>query len=104
MQVYLLDMHHSIGILEMMRVLIDLHYLTFQQAFLITQKCFSLQSHGTVEELSMRWNLDIFKKVLPRHFELILMIDHFFVRHLRTLDKIKSNPKMVERLRITGYD
>lgn len=41
-QIYLLDIHHSIGILEMMRVLIDMYYLTFQQAFLITQQCFSL--------------------------------------------------------------
>jgi len=33
---YLLDVHHSIGILEMMRILMDEHNLTFQQAFLLT--------------------------------------------------------------------
>ena len=35
-QLYLLDVHHSIGILELLRLLIDEHGLTFQQAFMIT--------------------------------------------------------------------
>ena len=29
-QLYLLDVHHSIGILELLRILIDDHFLTFQ--------------------------------------------------------------------------
>jgi len=37
MQLYLLDIHHSIAILEMLRILIDDFQLTFQQAFLITK-------------------------------------------------------------------
>lgn len=41
---YMLDVHHAIGMLEMLRLLIDDHGLTFQQAFMITQRCFSLQS------------------------------------------------------------
>jgi len=76
---YLLDVHHSIGILEMLRILIDDFQLTFHQAFILTTKCFSLQGQGSVEELSMSWNLEIFKKILPRHLELVVMIDYFFV-------------------------
>jgi|TARA_B110000285_G_scaffold143698_1_gene160537 glycogen phosphorylase len=30
---YLLDVHHAIGILELLRILIDDHDLTFHQAF-----------------------------------------------------------------------
>lgn len=52
----------------------------------------------------MRWNLEIFKKVLPRHFELILMIDHFFIRHLRTQDNIKNNENVIQRMRIIATD
>lgn len=80
---YLLDVHHSVAILELLRILIDEYYLTFQQAFILSTRCFSLQSQGTVEELAMRWNVDIFKKILPRHLELIVMIDYFFVQKLR---------------------
>ena len=68
---YILDCQHAIGILELLRILIDDYNMTFQQAFMLTQKCFSLQSQGTVEELAMRWNVAIFSKVLPRHMELI---------------------------------
>ena len=84
---YLLDVHHAVGILELLRILIDDYQLTFHQAFQLTQNCFSLQSQGTVEELSMSWSVDIFAKVLPRHMELILMIDYFFIEKLRSYEK-----------------
>jgi glucan phosphorylase len=43
----------------------------------------------------MRWNIKIFKKVLPRHFEIILLIDYFFMENLKTL---KMTDAAVERL------
>lgn len=52
----------------------------------------------------MRWNLQIFKKVLPRHFELILMIDHFFVSHLKSHESIKNDPNAIRRLQIIEWD
>lgn len=70
-QLYLLDVQHAVGILELLRLLIDDHGLSFQQAFMITQRCFALQSQGTIEELSMNWNADLFRKTLPRHMELL---------------------------------
>ena len=41
---YLLEMHHAIGILELLRLLVDEHGLTFHQAFILTQRCFNLQA------------------------------------------------------------
>jgi glucan phosphorylase len=40
----------------------------------------------------MRWNVEVFSKVLPRHMELISLIDYFFVEKMRQHEKIKNDP------------
>ena len=77
--------------IELLRILIDDFHLTFQQAFFLTKKTFSFQTQGTVEELSMRWDLGIFSKLLPRHLELLLIIDHFYLSYLRRMESIKND-------------
>ena len=52
----------------------------------------------------MRWNVDIFSKVLPRHMELILMIDYFFIEKMRQHEKIKNDPQKQQRLQIITMD
>ena len=52
----------------------------------------------------MRWNVDIFSKVLPRHMELIMMIDHFFIDKMRQHDKIKNDPLKLQRLQLITTD
>lgn len=42
--------------------------------------------------MSMRWNVDLFKKNLPRHFELVQLIDYFFLSKIRQHEKIKNDP------------
>jgi len=88
---FLLDVHHAVGILEMLRILIDEFSLTFHQAFYLAQKCFALISTGSIEELSMNWNVELFSRVLPRHMELITMIDYFFLEKMRQNEKIKND-------------
>jgi glucan phosphorylase len=65
--------------------------VTFHQAFYLAQKCFTQLSTGSIEELSMNWNVEVFSRVLPRHMELITMIDYFFVEKMRQNEKIKND-------------
>mmetsp|Transcript_10057 Transcript_10057/g.16946 ORF Transcript_10057/g.16946 Transcript_10057/m.16946 type:complete len:303 (-) Transcript_10057:1359-2267(-) len=104
MSIFLLDVHHSIAILELMHILIDEHHLTFQQALFLAQKCFSFQSQGTVEELSMRWSVDLFSSILPRHMELVALIDHFLFEKLRQHEKVRSDPAKLQRLQLIQTD
>lgn len=39
----------------------------------------------------MNWSVEIFARVLPRHMELITMIDYFFVEKMRQNEKIKND-------------
>lgn len=103
-QLYFLDIHHSIAMLEMLRILIDEFQLTFQQAFFLTKKTFSFQTQGTVEELSMRWDLEIFSRVLPRHMELLIIIDHFYLSYLRSHHHIVHDKGALDRLTIISKD
>ena len=61
-------------------------------------------STGSIEELSMNWNVELFSRVLPRHMELITMIDYFFVEKMRQHEKIKNDVSKMQRLQIITLD
>lgn len=52
----------------------------------------------------MNWNVDVFSRVLPRHMELITMIDYFFVEKMRQNEKIKNDVSKMQRLQIITLD
>ena len=52
----------------------------------------------------MRWNVGVFSKVLPRHMELILMIDYFFLEKMRQHENIKNDAQKQQRLQIITTD
>ena len=78
------DAHPAIAIVELMRILIDEEELTLHQAWLITSKTFSYTSHSTGHEFLEKWPVDLVAKILPRHLEIIHLINYFF------LDKLKK--------------
>jgi|TARA_B110000285_G_scaffold143698_1_gene160536 glucan phosphorylase len=53
-----------------------------------------------VEELSMCWNVELFSKILPRHMELLMLIDYFFIEKLKLLDEFKDDSRKQQRLSI----
>ena len=67
-----------------MRILIDEESLTLHQAWLLTCRTFSYTSHSTGHEFLEKWPVDLVKKILPRHLEIINLINYFF------LDKLKK--------------
>ena len=104
MTFFLLDVNHAIGILEMIRILIDIYQLTFHQAFNLTRESFNVQTQGTLEELSMCWSTEILKRVLPRHMEIVALLDHFFLEKMRNTERIKHDILLQNRLQIITTD
>lgn len=80
------DTHPAIAIPELMRLLMDMHDLPVRPAFEITRSCISYTNHTLLPEALEHWPLDMFKKVLPRHFQIIEQIDDFFIEELRSSD------------------
>ena len=90
------DTHPAIAVPELMRLLMDKHNIPAKSAFEITRSCISYTNHTLLPEALEHWPLDMFKAILPRHFQIIEQIDDFFVEELRsanvdiTADRVRA--------------
>jgi starch phosphorylase len=70
------DTHPAIAVAELMRILADDHRLPFPEAFEITRNCLSYTNHTLMPEALERWNVGLFRRILPRHMQIVEWIDY----------------------------
>ena len=73
--VQLNDTHPAIAVAELMRLLLDDHNMAWAQAWETTQAVMSYTNHTLLPEALESWPIHLFERVLPRHMQIIYMIN-----------------------------
>ncbi|KAK9750693.1 hypothetical protein RND81_02G214300 [Saponaria officinalis] len=69
------DTHPTLCIPELIRILVDVKGLTWDEAWTITKKTVAYTNHTVLPEALEKWSLELIEKLLPRHVEIIKLID-----------------------------
>jgi glycogen phosphorylase len=73
------DTHPSLGIPEMMRLLVDIEGLEWFFAWSLVTQVFNYTNHTVLPEALEKWPADMIGRVLPRHLQIINRINQTFL-------------------------
>ncbi|HSZ07728.1 MAG TPA: glycogen/starch/alpha-glucan phosphorylase [Steroidobacteraceae bacterium] len=74
------DTHPAVAIPELMRLLVDDHGLSWEESWEITNGVFSYTNHTLLPEALETWPVSMFERLLPRHLEIIYLVNGNFLR------------------------
>ncbi len=78
--VQLNDTHPSVAILELMRILVDEERFKWDFSWNLTRRTFAYTNHTLLPEALETWSESLFRKVLPRHLEILHEINRRFLK------------------------
>ena len=78
------DTHPAVAIPELMRLLVDEHGLPWAESWQITTGVFSYTNHTLLPEALETWPVAMFERLLPRHLQIIYLINRDFLQSVET--------------------
>lgn len=90
------DTHPSLAVPELMRLLMDVEDLGWDEAWRICERTFGYTNHTVLPEALETWSVDLLGRLLPRHLEIIFEINQRFLDHVR--ERFPSDPERLGRV------
>ena len=89
------DTHPTVAVAELMRILVDEEGLSWDEAWDITTRACAYTNHTIMAEALEKWPIEIFKKLLPRVYQIVEEIARRFEYQIREQypwneDKVKA--------------
>jgi len=72
------DTHPTLIIPELMRILMDEEFISYEDAWHITQRSCAFTNHTILSEALEKWNIQIFRNLLPRIYEIVAEMNRRF--------------------------
>eukprot|EP00897_Mesotaenium_endlicherianum_P008077 jgi/Mesen1/7298/ME000374S06662 len=92
------DTHPTLSAPELMRILIDIKGLAWDEAWTITKATVAYTNHTVLPEALEKWPLDLVQKLLPRHFEIIAKIDEQYIHELVAAEKDTNKEELLAKV------
>lgn len=73
------DTHPALAIPELMRILVDIESVSWENAWEITTNTFGYTNHTIMSEALEKWPVEILEYMLPRHLEIVYEINRRFL-------------------------
>ena len=95
------DTHPTVTVAELMRILLDEYYLSWEEAWDVTTKTCAYTNHTIMSEALEKWPLELFSRLLPRIYQIVEEINRRFINEIKA--KYPNDNDKVKRMAII-YD
>ena len=99
--IHINDTHPALCIPELMRILIDDYFYSWEDAWRKVVRICSYTNHTVLPEALETWNEDLFKLKLPRMYQIICEINERFCRE--AWNAFPGNWQRISNMSVVGY-
>ena len=100
--IHINDTHPALCVPELMRILIDDYFFTWDQAWSIVTRTVSYTNHTVMPEALETWNEDLFRLKLPRIYTIVKEINERFCKE--AWNAFPGNWDRISKMSVIGYN
>ena len=90
------DTHPTVAIPELLRILMEEEGLTFPKALKIAKETFAYTNHTIMAEALEKWDVDLFKSVIPQVYKYVVMLQKALRKELAKLGVVEDSQEQYD--------